>query len=204
MIGNDVVDLTDPETQTGATHPRFDERVFAESELELLSVSGARNRLRWMLWAAKEAAYKVARKIDPRTVFSPSRFVVRLDETLSGEVAVGDQTLRLQLREEAASVHAIVTSDDPARLEVLSGTEAIEVGSAPVDAAGNAARTLAIETVAKHLGTEPGRLTIVKVDRVPRILDGGRDTGLDLSISHHGRFVAFACEVDEAARSASR
>ena len=65
MIGNDVVDLGDAEVQPGATHPRFDARVFAREEREALRASGAPNRLRWILWAAKEAAYKAARKLDP-------------------------------------------------------------------------------------------------------------------------------------------
>ena len=58
MIGNDIVDLRDPEVQPGASHPRFDRRVFAPEERSALAASGARERLRWILWAAKEAGRK--------------------------------------------------------------------------------------------------------------------------------------------------
>ncbi|MGH7855988.1 MAG: 4'-phosphopantetheinyl transferase family protein, partial [Candidatus Binatia bacterium] len=78
MVGNDVIDLRDPETAPGSQHPRFDARVFAPAERALLGASTDARRLRWILWAAKEAAYKVARKIDARAVFSPRRFVVDL------------------------------------------------------------------------------------------------------------------------------
>ena len=48
MVGNDVVDLEDSETVSGATHPRFDERVFADEEIACLRRSGAPERLRWV------------------------------------------------------------------------------------------------------------------------------------------------------------
>ena len=86
MVGNDVVDLRDPEVQPGACHARFDARVFAAAELEAVRVSPVPQWLRWMLWAAKEAAYKVAKKDDARTVFSPSRFVVSLEDATGGRV----------------------------------------------------------------------------------------------------------------------
>ncbi|MFB3117247.1 MAG: 4'-phosphopantetheinyl transferase superfamily protein, partial [Myxococcota bacterium] len=73
LVGNDVVDLHDPETLQEALHPRFDARVFTSVELEALSVSApasaSRHELRWTLWAAKESAYKLAKKLDPSVRF---------------------------------------------------------------------------------------------------------------------------------------
>ena len=86
MIGNDVVDLRDPETRPGAQHARFDARVFAASERLALERSRDAGRLRWILWAAKESAFKAARRCDPATVFAPSHFVVELGEGLRGRV----------------------------------------------------------------------------------------------------------------------
>ncbi len=59
MVGNDIVDLGDAETCNGPSHPGFDARVFAPVERRALAASPAPNRLRWSLWAAKEAAYKL-------------------------------------------------------------------------------------------------------------------------------------------------
>ena len=39
MVGNDVVDLGDPETRPGATHPRFDARVFGDRAPRLANTS---------------------------------------------------------------------------------------------------------------------------------------------------------------------
>jgi len=77
MLGNDVVDLGDPESRAGARHARFDARAFDRTERALIATSPRGEHERWRLWAAKESAYKAARKEDPCTVFSPQRFAVR-------------------------------------------------------------------------------------------------------------------------------
>ena len=69
MLGNDVVDLRDPDSDV-ATHPaRFDERVFAPGERALIQHSAQPARLRWQLWSAKEAAFKAAKKRSAATIF---------------------------------------------------------------------------------------------------------------------------------------
>ena len=90
MVGNDVIDLGDPETRAGSCHARFDARVFDDDERALLLASADPTRRRWVLWAAKEAAFKVARKLDGATVFSPRRFVVRPGDDGHAVVRPGD------------------------------------------------------------------------------------------------------------------
>ncbi len=52
LVGNDVVDLHDPESSPEALHARFDARVFTTDERVLLSASDSMHELRWTLWAA--------------------------------------------------------------------------------------------------------------------------------------------------------
>jgi phosphopantetheinyl transferase (holo-ACP synthase) len=191
MVGNDIVDLTDPEARTGGLHPDFDRRVFACAERETLRSSGAPNRLRWMLWAAKEAAYKVVKKLDPRVVFSPSRFMVRLDETLCGDVTHDGRRVSVALQGESEWVHAIATDDESTRPRILSG---IAVTVAPQDAS-NAVRALAIRALAERLETAPEDLSITRRNRVPSVQVRGAPAPLDLSLSHHGRLIGFACDL---------
>ena len=77
MIGNDVVDLRDPDADFASFSPRFDVRVFSASERRRIQASADPEACRWRLWAAKEAVFKAARKADPGAVFSPRRFEVR-------------------------------------------------------------------------------------------------------------------------------
>ena len=48
MIGNDVVDLDDPESRSAARHARFDARAFTFAEQTMLRTSADGERLRWV------------------------------------------------------------------------------------------------------------------------------------------------------------
>ena len=195
MLGNDVVDLGDPGTREGATHPRFDARVLARSEREALAREPAPRRLRWALWAAKEAAYKAAKKRDPRTVFSPRRFVVALRPARDGglEGAVRHGRLRLAVRVEvgadAAWVHALAGDPLPEPGALCAGL--LELAPDEADA-GRAVRDAARRALAPRLGVDPGGLVFVREGRVPRLRLHGAPAAVDVSLSHHGRFAAFA------------
>jgi hypothetical protein len=55
-----------------------------------------------------------------------------------------------------------------------------------------AVRRLAIAALATRLGVHPSRVGIVSEKRIPRVEIDGRRAPIDLSLSHHGRLVAFA------------
>jgi len=200
VIGNDVVDLRDADTDPAGLNPRFDARVLCESERERLREASDPVRTRWRLWAAKEAAYKAARRADASVVFSPARFRVDLDaervEPPSGP------PLRLRFDEVEGGVHALVRGDggDPAGL--LRGALRCAAGADLRESV----RSLARERIAGWLGVAPERVAVrprpgrrgPHEERIPSLwLDGGR-TPLPLSLSHHGRLVAFACGPDPA------
>jgi phosphopantetheinyl transferase (holo-ACP synthase) len=194
MLGNDVVDLRDPETQAGARHPHFDRRVFAPAERACIARSGAPERLRWILWAAKEAAYKVARKLDAQTLFTPSHFAVRVDETLRGEVALpGGLQLPVWIREEAECVHAIASERPDFEQRLVAGLGAL--GSSAARDESRCAREFAARELARELGRPADEISIEKRGRIPQLLLAGVDAACDLTLSHHGRFAAFACEL---------
>lgn len=200
MLGNDVVDLRDPETTPEALHPGFDARVFSTSEREVLRGSPDPHRQRWILWAAKEAAYKAARQGDSRVVFSPARFAVTLDGAGWGRVQLGSQVFAVDLAVGRESVHAIArpwrdSSAVLARLEPLPNPS-----SDPSTAVRSACRL----ALARRLDCLPEELEIRRTGRVPKLwvrsaVDGGwRPAELPVSLSHHGRFIAFACVLAEA------
>jgi len=189
MIGNDVVDLGDPECRAEGRHPRFDGRVFDEAERALIETSGQPERIRWLLWAAKESAYKAARKEDPRTVFTPSRFHAErhADERLT--VSLGDRRFLVDVGVGVEHLHAVArgAGDPPA-------TTHGAVARLPEQATGSeAVRQLAIATLSRLLGIAPEELAIRREGRIPALWLRGRPSPVDLSLSHHGRFVAFAC-----------
>ena len=183
MIGNDVVDLRDADVAPRARHPRFDARVFAPPEARALESSPTPDRLRWALWAAKEAAFKAARKRDSGLRFSPVRFVAEL-EGPRGRVRHGDLEFHVQLDVSEERVHALAAHvGDPRavfRVAESEGDPSREV------------RDLALRMLARVLGVPRRDLSIVKRSGAPCLLRAGEPAAADVSFSHHGRFVAVA------------
>ena len=180
MLGNDVVDLAD----AVGRHPRFDARVFATTEQALIA---ADPRLRGVLWAAKESAYKAARKEDSRTTFSPSRFVVYLDDARRATVTAGDRRFTVELAHGDGWVHAVARGAGDPPASVCAAVEALAPGADE----SHAVRRLALATIERVTGI--AGLEVVRDGRVPSLSASGRPVAADLSLSHHGRVVAFAC-----------
>ncbi|MFN8626967.1 MAG: 4'-phosphopantetheinyl transferase superfamily protein [Candidatus Binatia bacterium] len=193
MVGNDVVDLAEPQCLPLGTHPRFDQRVFAPSELRLLRASATPARLRWMLWAAKESAYKILRKRRPEVRFAPRRIVVEPHDPDAGRMPVhGNVTYagdRIAFRGVVDGEALHVVADDDAAGPVVA--LAAVLGCA-AEAPSVAVRRLAVAALAERLGVPTDALRIVRQDRIPRLQLHGVPLPIDLSLSHHGRVVGFA------------
>lgn len=190
MVGNDVVDLR-ARIVAGPRHPRFDVRVFAPSEHRALRESAAPDALRWAFWAAKEAAYKVAKKLDDEAVWSPVRFVVSIERGCEGSVEHEGRRIPVQIQSDGERVHAVATDEARSLARVQSRVAELPAPDADPSAA---VRALAREDLAPLLGTSAAALEIARRGRIPVLRIGGRDAPFDLSLSHHGRFVAYAAE----------
>ena len=184
MIGNDVVDLRDPETSPSTRHPRFDERVFAEEERDRIAAAADAERLRWTLWAAKEAAFKAAKRLDQGLVFTPRRFVVDLEHGVVVHETAGRFALDLTVRDDV--VHAV------ARMEAIPAAAVITGFVASEDVRqSDSVRHFALARLAKSLGNLRGSIDASPGSRAPSLRTSGGGE-LPISLSHHGRFVAFA------------
>lgn len=194
-VGNDVVDLAEPETRLPGLHPRFDERVFGAAERAALEASPERQRLHWALWAAKESGYKALKRREPKTVFSPREFAVELSSLPApgaaglavGRVTHHGERFALEVHFDEASVHAVARSEGEAGVPLLW-----RVMTAHGDL-GVAARRLAAAAIGSAMGLDPVQLRIA--DRPPVLLHHGRLLDATVSLSHHGRFVAIACSL---------
>ena len=85
ILGNDVVDLSDPRCRGKASDRRFLRRVFTQRETAAILESPTPDLALWQRWAAKEAAFKaVSRLLSSPPPFEHARFQVAL-EPVSGE-----------------------------------------------------------------------------------------------------------------------
>lgn len=189
MLGNDVVDLADEDC--AAVHPRFDRRVFAPEELRQLEVNPEPKRCRWLLWAAKESAFKAVKKLDERAVFSPIRFRVTLESPSRAAVHGLGRSLAIVFDgSEAGAIHAIALADGAPRGTVMAALRQLPENPDP-EFASAAARALAIESLGEFLEVDAREISLTFQHRVPRLRVRG--VPIEVSLSHHGRFVAVAC-----------
>ncbi len=207
MLGNDVVDLRDADAQPETFRLRFDARVFAPAELRAIERDaqsrGGSHVRRWAHWAAKEAAYKLARQIDSEFVFSPSKLVACFDAAVEGS---GHRTLRrgrLDLPKEVApgfrevELRCSVTADRVHVVALPAGAdwEAVVTAVEPLGRASDssaAVRDLAVRRIAQSQGIEPDRITIGRRGRIPTVDIDGAPSTVGISLSHHGGWLACA------------
>jgi len=203
VVGNDIVDLADPDTSRGACHPRFDRRVFAPDEARSLPAEFTDLQKRWILWSAKEAAFKAARRESARVVFSPARFVVDLDHSLSGSVRYGRRRWSARVQVDGDCVHAVVGDPDTIS-SVLSGACRLAMDELRDPSA--AVRRFTLSSLAARLRVAISDLRIERARRVPQLILAGRARPVPLSLSHHGSYAGFACRDphDEAGELTSR
>lgn len=232
MIGNDIVDLRDSEVLPGVGHPGFDGRVFTDAERALIAAAEDAARMRWSLWAAKEAAFKALARMSPGRIFSPRRLQVALRS--DGEAVVsaeeGSVSIVLRTQPDGQWVHALATFGAPAA--VVAHVAELSAHPGDADHPSRAVRALAVReftrersasdgeehgTAARDAGAvgagssttgrgsvEGAGIVIARsVDGLPIFRIPGRPDGIALSLSHHGRFVAAAWLAEEALEPSS-
>lgn len=224
FVGVDVVDLTRHRATSRSRDQRFLDRVFTGREQERIRVSPDPEVEVWILWAAKEAAFKVLTKV----AGTPPVFRHRAFETTDEP---GDPAR--VLRHESGSVHLGVHADahrvmvhawdDPSSLVVAShltverashelavceplerwqsGRFAPEELDAVHGVSSALVRLLARREAAALLRLPEERLSIVCPPgptglRPPYLhLDGAPLQGVDLSLSHDGAHLAWALRI---------
>jgi phosphopantetheinyl transferase (holo-ACP synthase) len=203
MLGNDVVDLADPETRPETFRPRFAERVFDLGERRAIAKDPEPHARQWAHWGAKEAAYKLARQVDPSFIFSPIKLVARFEPPVPGSasqlerhgtlvlpqaVAPGLRELELRSEETPDCVHVRAL---PVGADWGAVVSAVELAPKGMDSS-VAVRDLATEVIARDLGIEAARVSIGRRGKIPTVQIDGALCTMGISLSHHGRFVACA------------
>lgn len=74
MIGNDVIDLARAASESDWRRKGFLEKLFCESEIQLIRSSENSEISVWSLWSRKEAAYKIFNRQTQIRAFNPLYF----------------------------------------------------------------------------------------------------------------------------------
>lgn len=220
-VGVDVVDLDHPRCAGKHRDSRFVHRILSASEREIFSASSDHAAALWRLWAAKEAAFKVVSKLGSNPpAFVHSGFRVELEippmPASFGTVTWRDTVVSVHWHERPGRVAALgwngdadqavewgwgaeteLDPDPSAPLESLlarlTERERPPVHSRPSALVRIAARSAA----ARALGVEEARVEVVCPEgpmgrTPPEVLLDGSPAAADVSLSHHGRWLAWA------------
>lgn len=116
LVGNDIVDLNKAGYPDKHKNSRFVTRVFSEQEQTAIFNSANQDLTLWMIWAAKETAFKLISKISGPPVFSHKKFqtVLQLFKNLDGisveaaaQVTYAKQIFDLKIFANIECVHAV-------------------------------------------------------------------------------------------------
>ena len=204
FIGNDVVDLTDPGNIGKNRNNPFLQRIFTNAEREYIAAAAEPDVMLWALWAAKEAAYKVASKTDLLAVFTPRLFAVNLfpgdhGQIRSGMVYSPHGPVVIRVTVAPDHLHCIGATPLPGILDhVLWDIERLSTSEEGCDQDPSmAVRRLAGRRLAELLHVTAADIDIRRFHDIDKwgpptpCLDG-QPVPFDLSLSHDGAFVAYA------------
>jgi hypothetical protein len=204
FIGNDIVDLTDPGNIGKSGDNRFLQRVFTGPERERIVAAGDPDAVMWTLWAAKETAYKVVRKIDPSNASTPRLYPVILfpgdhGPIRSGMVYTPQGPVVIRVSVAGEYLHCIGATSPPDILEhVLWDIKRLPPAEDGDDHdPSTAVRRLAGRRLAELLHASAADIAIRRCQEnhgwgPPRPYLNGKPAPFDLSLSHDGAFVAYA------------
>lgn len=204
LLGNDVVDLKTADARCKSLDTRFLQRVLTPDELQAVLRADNPDTLLWGFWAAKEAAFKALSKTAPEVTSAPRKFPVTFEPygdagTARGSVITPCGPVRIMISINHDAVHCIAVSGrSPVFSGIVSDLAEIPAGNGPVSARESAAvRKLAGARIAAFLGCCPGAVRIMRKNEYrglgpPRVYVNGEVSPIDISLSHDGRFAAYA------------
>ncbi len=201
--GNDVVALGNINAERTVQH-RFYSKFSTPAEQEIYSGSALSAALSfgqfiWLLWSAKEAAYKYWKRLYPQLTFAPVKFTVnnvsielsKAQPAYTGRVKFQDEYLYFQSSVTGHYIHTVVDAK-----EHFSFTHwgILKIEYHHYEAQSAAARLFALRKLSSLL-----KLTGLKVIRhplgYPELWLNNEALPVPLSLSHDGFFTAFSCNL---------
>lgn len=191
MIGNDIIDLQEVSSSPISRRKRFLDKVFTIEEQDFLLTQNDANSWIWLLWSMKESAWKAHYRNSLIRTFSPKlmqcntyNFSIESD-FISGIVALENKVYYTLSYWKDDLIHTVANATAvPVEYDFFSFSsynQSLQV------------RKKVCETISNHLGCALDEVTIDNnAQGVPQILVNGIISNIKLSISHHGRFGAYA------------
>jgi phosphopantetheinyl transferase (holo-ACP synthase) len=179
---------------------RFLKKILTDAEIDDVRRAENSDQRLWALWACKETAYKVIKKISPETVFVPRRwptvFKNITPEYAEGEVGMwGKSGVFIRLFPRSGHIHCVGSDDQSVLDQLICNTQLIPLEE-------NITPSLFVrrcigQNLAEYFHRDFDAIEIRRERwknelQPPAVYLDGQKTNIDLSLSHDGRFVAYA------------
>jgi phosphopantetheinyl transferase (holo-ACP synthase) len=194
-----VVDLKEPANAGKSVDSRFLKKILTDAEIDFVKNAENSDAALWSLWACKETAYKVIKKTSSETAFVPRRWQTVFCKTQSefseGEVIIPEKgSVFIRLFSNSEYIHC-VGADSLAALDKLIWS--VDVLPEKENNFSLFSRQCLAQNLAQFFSLN---LQQIKIRRTrengelqpPCVYVDGKKTDIDISLSHDGRFVAYA------------
>jgi phosphopantetheinyl transferase (holo-ACP synthase) len=193
------VDLKEPANAGKSQDSRFLKKILTNAEIEFVKNAENPDAALWSHWAGKETAYKVIKKTYPDAAFLPRLWQVTFNKRKStysdGEVTIpGYDSVFIRLFTNPQYVHCI-GADVLAALDKLIWNVDILPEKEKINPS-LYSRYCLVQSLARHFSLNFHHIKIKRTKengelQPPRVYVNGRETDIDISLSHDGRFVAY-------------
>jgi phosphopantetheinyl transferase (holo-ACP synthase) len=194
------VDLRDAANKDKSRDSRFLKKILTDAEIDDVKHAENSDQLLWSLWACKETAYKVIKKISPETVFVPRRwptvFKKITSEYAEGEVGIwGEGGVFVRLFSRSDHVHCVGSDDQSILDQLIWNTHPLPVKEKIPPSL--FVRRCIGQNLAEYFRRDFDAVEIRRERwknelKPPGVYLDGQKTNIDVSLSHDGRFVAYA------------
>jgi phosphopantetheinyl transferase (holo-ACP synthase) len=183
MIGNDIVDFNDLPSIERSLSKTFLQKICTNKEIDTVFLSESPEKTLWRIWSMKEAAYKVIIKKGAERSFNPKKLVTSLLDQNQGQVLTKFGIIKCQSKITPDFVHSIAS---------YSTDISISLGEKKL--IGNQSDFVRASLIEDFQLKYPqiGSLSIEKHDEIPYLISDF--STVDISLSHHGNYVAWAFE----------
>ena len=202
MVGNDIVDLVEARQTNNWRRSGYLEKIFTPEEREWIATVPNPDQWVWILWSAKESAYKLSVQEGCPRLYAPKKWKthdweVRSDAEIHLKVRFHKHRydVRTELRED--HVHSLARP-------LNNHWEGMKYGVVSFGYGDQMAQKMALERGLNDSLRKSGlpRCYLEKTaENVPILSAAVGQLDITLSLSHHGRYGAYAWIVGEGSRS---
>ena len=187
MIGNDIIDLNVAGINSRWKEQRFLDKIFSAEEQDFIRSESDQFQNIWRLWSMKESAYKIMSRSDGIVRFNPKDFKCTVRNFTEGQVIYENTTISTltELNPNYIQTTAFSNSNWTSRVFPLFHSD---VKSQHLEMYQHVIKIYSdLKNVAQT------KVDIRKMNAgVPQLYIDGILQKEQLSITHHGRFGAFA------------